>query len=128
MTGTTEEKPPYWVERKHGPMSGSLTVRMPHGFELKPVVTQSFTLSSSAEKEFAVDHQMVRLRDLTKEAAESRADALEAAIQRFRDCGVDLDRMEIQERPGGVETVLCVDGVPRFTWRLVLNIGGGREQ
>lgn len=64
-------------------------------------------------------------RNLAKEAAESRADALEAAIQRFRDCGVDLDRMEIQERRGVPESVLCVDGVPRFTWRL--NIVGAPE-
>jgi hypothetical protein len=62
-----------------------------------------------------------------KEAMESRATSLERAIQRFYDCGVTLDRMEIQEhRDRPLESVLCVDGVPRFTWRVVYPSGLGQ--
>lgn len=65
------------------------------------------------------------LNDYVKAAAESRAVALEAAINRFRDCGVEIERFSIivhQERPN--ETVLCVDGIPRFTWRMVCDVPG----
>ena len=54
------------------------------------------------------------------EAAESRVRELEAAIIRFRDCGVEIERFSIQEHPD--MTALCIDGVPRFTWRLVYNL------
>lgn len=58
--------------------------------------------------------------DFMKEAMKSRHSSLEQAVQRFYDCGVSLDRMEIQEhRERPLESVLCVDGIPRFTWRLV---------
>lgn len=51
--------------------------------------------------------------------AESRAKSLEQAIQRFVDCGVTLDRMDIREdRRQPFVSVLHVDGLPRFTWRL----------
>jgi len=63
------------------------------------------------------------IMDLVREASESRATALEAAIREFYECGVSLDRMEIRERPGVNESVLYVDDVPRFTWRLVTNTG-----
>lgn len=60
--------------------------------------------------------------NFVKLAAESRARELEAAIQRFRDCGVELARFTIQER--GEVTHLCVDGVSRFNWRVVYSLPG----
>lgn len=68
------------------------------------------------------------LNDYVKAAADSRASALEAAINRFRDCGVEIERFSIQtyqDRPN--ETVLCVDGIPRFTWRFVCDLPGWRS-
>ena len=55
-------------------------------------------------------------RDTFREAMKSRARELEAAIRRFMDCGVELARFSVQEHPG--ESRLCIDGVPRFSWRL----------
>jgi hypothetical protein len=60
--------------------------------------------------------------DFTREAMMSRVRAIEAAIHRFRDCGVEIERFSIQEWPG--ETRLCVDGVPRFTCRIVYHGDG----
>lgn len=54
--------------------------------------------------------------DFVKAAAENRARALEAAINRFRDCGVEIERFTLEEHTN-CTTVLCVDGIPRFTWR-----------
>ncbi len=51
-----------------------------------------------------------------RKAIMSRVTEIEAAIERFRDCGVEIERFSIQEHPG--ETRLCIDGVPRFAWRL----------
>lgn len=59
------------------------------------------------------------LPDLVKEAANSRAKSLETAIRGYYDSGVSLDRMAIHESRDATESVLHVDGVPRFTWRLV---------
>lgn len=65
------------------------------------------------------------MNEYMRAAFESRERALEAAINRFRDCGVELARFSIVERQGRpTETVLCVDGIPRFTWRLVCNVHG----
>jgi hypothetical protein len=49
-------------------------------------------------------------------AIKSRSDEIEAAIHRFRDCGVEIERFSIEERPD--ETRLCIDGFPRFSWRM----------
>jgi transcriptional regulator NrdR family protein len=57
------------------------------------------------------------LSDLVGRAAESRAKEMEAAIVRFRECGVEIERFSVQEHPD--ESILCVDGVPRFSWRFV---------
>jgi hypothetical protein len=57
------------------------------------------------------------MHDYVKLAAESRARELEAAINCFRECGVEIERFSIQEHPD--MTALCIDGVPRFTWRIV---------
>jgi hypothetical protein len=57
------------------------------------------------------------LNDYVTAAAESRAIALEAAINRFRDCGVEIERFTLEEHPNCV-TKLCVDGIPRFTCAL----------
>lgn len=46
----------------------------------------------------------------------SRARAIEAAINRFRDCGVEIERFSLKERLNPMSTTLCVDGVPRFRW------------
>jgi hypothetical protein len=56
------------------------------------------------------------MHDYIKAAVESRAREIEAAIDRFRDCGVEIERFSIMELENGV-THLCVDGVPRFSWR-----------
>ena len=61
------------------------------------------------------------LNDYVRAAAESRAKTLEAGIERFRDCGVELARFSIQEHPGGV-THLCVDGVSRLSWRVICDL------
>jgi hypothetical protein len=55
--------------------------------------------------------------EYVKAASESRARELEAAINRYRDCGVEIERFSIHEHPDRTE--LCIDDVPRFTWRLV---------
>lgn len=57
--------------------------------------------------------------DFVRLAHESRLHELDAAIQRFYNCGVTLDRMTIQETLNPHETVLCVDDIPRFAWRMV---------
>jgi transcriptional regulator NrdR family protein len=58
-----------------------------------------------------------------KRAAESRATAIEAAIHRFRDCGVEIERFSIQEH-SDMTTMLCIDGVPRFSWRITCELPG----
>jgi hypothetical protein len=55
------------------------------------------------------------LSEYVRLASESRARELEAAVSRFRDCGVEIDRFSIEEHPD--KTVLCVDGQPKFTWK-----------
>lgn len=57
--------------------------------------------------------------DFMNEAMQSRFQTLEAAIQRFVECGVTLDRMKIVEFQDHSASVLCVDGVGRFIWRMV---------
>lgn len=67
------------------------------------------------------------LSEFVAAAVESRTRELEAAIIRFRDCGVEIERFSIVQhidRPN--ETVLCVDGIPRFTWRMVCDLPGWR--
>ncbi len=64
------------------------------------------------------------IHDFVKMAAESRARAIESAIIRFRDCGVEIERFSIEEHPHGTRTVLCVDGIPRFTWQIVCDLPG----
>jgi hypothetical protein len=54
--------------------------------------------------------------NLVRYAAESRAREIEAAIERFRECGVELARFSIVEKDG--VTYLCVDGVARFSWQI----------
>lgn len=67
------------------------------------------------------------LNDYVRAAVESRDREMESAINRFRECGVEIERFSIQtyqDRP--TETALCVDGIPRFTWRLVCDLPGWR--
>lgn len=64
------------------------------------------------------------IRDITRRAAESRAREIEAAIVRFRECGVEIERFSLIERAGEIATTLCVDGIPRFTWRLDCDLPG----
>lgn len=52
------------------------------------------------------------MNDYVMEATNIRVREIEAAITRFRDCGVELSRFSIEERSGA--THLCVDGVSRF--------------
>jgi len=54
--------------------------------------------------------------DFARYAIESRAREIEAAIGRFRDCGVELARFSIVEWQGA--THLCIDGQSRFSWRI----------
>lgn len=56
-------------------------------------------------------------------AAESRAREIEAAINRFRDCGVEIERFSIEER-SDMTTMLCIDRIPRFTWRITCELPG----
>jgi hypothetical protein len=64
----------------------------------------------------AVHQFPMRTGDYVRLAAKSRAEALEAAINRFRECGVEIERFSIMDLENGL-THLCVDGVPRFSWR-----------
>lgn len=57
-----------------------------------------------------------QVSNLVREAALSRAREIEAAIERFRECGVELARFSIVERDG--VTYLCVDAVARFSWQI----------
>lgn len=50
-----------------------------------------------------------------QQVARSRDAAIEAAIVRFRDCGVEIERFSIVYVRATMETHLCVDGVPRFS-------------
>lgn len=65
------------------------------------------------------------MNDNVKAASGRRARELEAAINRFRDCGVEIERFSIEENPYSI-TVLCVDGKPRFGWRIVCDLPGWR--
>ncbi len=78
--------------------------------------TSNFTIDTDVT-EFGREFSLSRVehRHLLKAAMESRAREIEAAIQRFRDCGVEMERFSIQDQPNGM-THLCVDGVRRFTW------------
>lgn len=51
-------------------------------------------------------------------AIKARTRALEAAITRFYECGVTLDRMHIVDVKNShpMKTILFVDGIERFTW------------
>jgi hypothetical protein len=66
------------------------------------------------------------LNDYVKAACDSRAREIEAAIHRFRDCGVEIERFSIEEHPGP-ETRLCIDGVPRFIWKMVCDLPNWRQ-
>lgn len=63
------------------------------------------------------EQEMPMINEYVKAAAESRAHELEAAIHCFRECGVEMERFSIEEWPDA--TRLCVDGVPRFIWRIM---------
>lgn len=58
-----------------------------------------------------------------KAATESRAREINAAIHRFRECGVEIERFSIEQRPD-MTTKLCVDGIPRFSWRITCELPG----
>lgn len=64
-----------------------------------------------------VMHQFpMRTADYVRFAAKARADALEAAIERFRECGVEIERFSIVEAGNGV-THLCIEPIGSvFTW------------
>lgn len=62
----------------------------------------------------AVIEKAMRTDDYVRLAAKSRMDALEAAIERFRECGVEIERFSIRHLANGV-THLCIDEVPRFS-------------
>lgn len=59
------------------------------------------------------------MADYIREVSDSRAREIEAAIQCFRDCGVEIERFSVEYHPDN-ETKLCIDGVPRLSWRLVV--------
>lgn len=62
------------------------------------------------------------MHDYVKAAQDSRVREIDAAIRRFRECGVEIERFSIQEHPD--ETLLCVDGIPRFSWHMNLADNG----
>lgn len=59
------------------------------------------------------------ISEYIKAASESRSREIEAAIHRFRDCGVEIERFSIMYLDNGI-THLCIDGVPRFSWHAVI--------
>lgn len=60
------------------------------------------------------------INEYLKAAVEARNSSIEAAIHRFRECGVEIERFSIETRASepGV-THLCVDGISRFNFRIV---------
>jgi hypothetical protein len=65
------------------------------------------------------------MQDHIRTAQASRDREIEAEIHRFRECGVEIERFSLQEYPD--ETLLCVDGVPRFSWSMTCNLPGWRS-
>jgi hypothetical protein len=48
----------------------------------------------------------------------ARNEAIEAAIHRFRECGVEIERFRIVEVRSTGETHLCIDGTSRLCWTM----------
>ncbi len=59
------------------------------------------------------------MKQIIKRAEESRVYQIDAAIHRFRECGVEIERFSIMNSADYSSTTLCVDGIPRFQWTLV---------
>lgn len=59
-----------------------------------------------------------RVQDHARQITESRYVELERRIACFRQCGVDLDRMQIVDSHDFSSSTLYVDGIARFTWKL----------
>lgn len=61
--------------------------------------------------------------DLVRQAREARIQAIEAAIHRFRECGVEIERFSLIDLENGI-THLCIDGVPRFSVQMGYGLHG----